>query len=63
MPKDANITGDDTSNIPAAVEAAKNSDVVVLVIGGTSSTFQESVGAKTFQTIFQPAAKALTGHL
>ncbi len=36
--KGCNITGDDTSNIPAAVEAAKNSDVVVLVIGGTSST-------------------------
>ena len=36
--KGANITGDDTSQIPAAVEAAKNSDAVVLVIGGTSST-------------------------
>ncbi len=36
--KGCNITGDDTSNIPAAIEAAKNSDVVVLVIGGTSST-------------------------
>ena len=36
--KGCNITGDEMSNIPAAVEAAKNSDVVVLVIGGTSST-------------------------
>ena len=36
--KGANITGDDKSQIPTAVEAAKNSDVVVLVIGGTSST-------------------------
>lgn len=36
--KGCDITGDDMSNIPAAVEAAKNSDVVVLVIGGTSST-------------------------
>ncbi len=36
--KGANITGDDRSEIPAAIEAAKNSDAVVLVIGGTSST-------------------------
>ncbi len=33
-----NITGEDTSNIAEAVEVAKKSDVVVLVIGGTSST-------------------------
>ena len=36
--KGCNITGSDTSKIPEAVEAAKNSDAVVLVIGGTSST-------------------------
>ncbi|NNE98367.1 MAG: glycosyl hydrolase [Pyrinomonadaceae bacterium] len=36
--KGANITGDDKGQIPAAVKAAKKSDVVVLVIGGTSST-------------------------
>ena len=36
--KGCNITGDDTSAIAEAVEVAKNSDVVVLVIGGTSST-------------------------
>ncbi|WP_273275403.1 glycoside hydrolase family 3 N-terminal domain-containing protein [Maribacter polysiphoniae] len=32
------ITGLDNSNIPAAVKAAEQSDVVVLVIGGTSMT-------------------------
>ncbi|RPD91762.1 glycosyl hydrolase [Aureibaculum marinum] len=36
--KGCDITGNDTSNIPKAVEAASKSDVVVLVIGGTSST-------------------------
>ena len=36
--KGANITGNDRSQIPAAVEAANKSDAVVLVIGGTSST-------------------------
>lgn len=35
--KGCNITGSDLSNIPAAVAAAEKSDVVVLVIGGTSS--------------------------
>jgi len=35
--KGCNITGDDTSNISEAVEVAKKSDVVILVIGGTSS--------------------------
>ncbi|MDO6759987.1 glycoside hydrolase family 3 N-terminal domain-containing protein [Tamlana sp. 2_MG-2023] len=35
--KGCNITGFDKSNIPAAVKAAEKSDVVVLVIGGTSS--------------------------
>ncbi len=32
------ITGLDTSNIPAAVSAAEQSDIVILVIGGTSMT-------------------------
>ncbi|PID89209.1 MAG: glycosyl hydrolase, partial [Bacteroidia bacterium] len=36
--KGCNITGDDTSKIKDAVEAAEKSDVVVLVVGGTSST-------------------------
>ncbi|WP_117881559.1 glycoside hydrolase family 3 N-terminal domain-containing protein [Aureibaculum luteum] len=35
--KGCNITGNDQSKIQAAVEVAQNSDVVVLVIGGTSS--------------------------
>ncbi len=35
--KGCRISGDDTSNIPAAVAVAEKSDVVVLVIGGTSS--------------------------
>tara|TARA_R110002049_G_scaffold45476_5_gene132675 strand:- start:743 stop:3097 length:2355 start_codon:yes stop_codon:yes gene_type:complete len=35
--KGTEITGSDTSNISAAVAAAEKSDVVVLVIGGTSS--------------------------
>ena len=35
--KGTEITGSDTSNIAAAVAAAEKSDVVVLVIGGTSS--------------------------
>lgn len=36
--KGCHITGDDRNQIPEAVQAAKKSDVVVLVIGGTSST-------------------------
>ena len=36
--KGCEITNLDNSNIPAAVEAAEKSDVVVLVIGGTSMT-------------------------
>ena len=36
--KGCEITNLDKSNIPAAVEAAEKSDVVVLVIGGTSMT-------------------------
>ena len=35
--KGSSITGDNKSDIPAAVAAAEKSDVVVLVIGGTSS--------------------------